>query len=397
MGRDDPHSEDIAWFDLDSEPAEPAPPRLPWPRWFKLAVAVAVVAAGVVAVNHERSAPSAAQGPAAPASASASRSTPATSARAAVLPSPAVSVTRVGHPLLGATTGWELFGRGEGYLVRIQPAAGRITRTTIPQLDSSGPVSIAAGSDQVLIRPLDNVPGYLVPDDKPARELSSPLDQAGPVFPGPAPNQVWIWPGDQPAMALASLDGARLPESIPIPQGGSGFDAIPDGAGYLLFSGIGGVYDSRPEGLRRITTGAVMAVGPTGWLVVECDEQYRCHTVLVGRLDRSRRAVDAGLISRERHGVISPDGSTVAIWTSGPDGNIGLYLLDLRSGNQRVLPVSGSQLSYDGGVVFAPDSTRLFVVEEDGTLAVVDCRTGTIGTLGVSLPALAQLVLRPTR
>ena len=184
-----------------------------------------------------------------------------------MLPSAAVSVTRLGHPLLGATAGWELFGRGDGVLVRIQPAAGQITRTTIPGLLSGGPVFMLAGSDRVVIRPLDNVPGYLVADGKPARQLAPLLNQ-GPILPGPAPNQMWVQPTDdhEPVMALTTLAGVRLATFIRIPLDSSAYDATPDGAGYLLFSGIGGVYDARPEGLRRISTGRCWrSAPPAGW------------------------------------------------------------------------------------------------------------------------------------
>jgi WD40-like Beta Propeller Repeat len=398
VGRDDAHSEDISWLDVGSEPAEPAPPRLPWPRWFTLAVALAVVATGVAALNHARSGPAAARVTAAPTtSASTSRAAPKTSARATVLPSPrAVSVTRLSHPLLGATAGWELFGRDDGVLVRIQPAAGRITRTTIPDLQTGGPMYLVAGSDQVIIRPLDNEPGYLVPDGKPARQL--PLRNLnGPVFPGPASNQMWVGGDNDTRMALETLAGARLAGSIPLPQGSSSFNATPDGAGYLLFPGVGGVYDARPDGLRRITTGALLAVGPTGWLVTECDEQDHCHMVLIGRLDGSRRVLNPVSDGRDLRGVISPDGSTAAMVTLSQDGALGLCLLDLASGKRRVLEVALSQESFDGGVSFSPDGTWLFAITSAKTLAVINSRTGGVGTLGTPLPPLTQLVLRPAR
>src|ERR1022692_5095392 len=69
-----------------------------------------------------------------------------------------VTVTSVGHPLLGVRAGWELFGWGSGEVVRIQLAAGRITRTTVPPLQSTGPVTFLTGPHQVIIRPLDFVP-----------------------------------------------------------------------------------------------------------------------------------------------------------------------------------------------------------------------------------------------
>jgi hypothetical protein len=361
---------------------------------------VALVVLGVIAVlNRERRAPQAARVPAV--STTPASTTPAaasTSAPVTVPPAPVVSVSRLGHPLLGATAGWELFGRGDGVLVRIQPAAGRITTTTIPGLLSSGPVFMLAGSDRVVIRPLDNVSGYLVPDGKPARELA-PLLNTGPILPGPAPNQMWIQPTDdhEPVMALATLDGVRLASFIRVPLNTSAYDAAPDGAGYLLFSGIGGVYDARPDGLHRISTGALLAVGPTGWLVVECDEQYGCQTILIGRLDGSRRVVKVGTINLNQVGVISPDGSTAAMVIPGQNGASELYLIDLASGKRRTVGVSVSQESFDAGLSFSPDSSLLFAVTPDGKLAVINRRTGAVGSLGVPLPFLKQLMLRPAR
>jgi hypothetical protein len=198
-------------------------------------------------------------------------------------------------------------------------------------------------------------------------------------------------------MALTTLDGVRLASFIRIPLDSSAYNATPDGAGYLLFSGIGGVYDARPDGIRRISTGALLAVGPTGWLVVECDEQYRCQTVLIGRLDGSRRVVNAGTVSPNQVGVISPDGSTAAMLGTSPDGGRGLYLLDLASGRRRDVRLSVSQDSFDADLSFSPDSSLLFTVAAEGSLAVITRRTGAVGSLGVPLPVLSQLVLRPAR
>ena len=56
-------------------------------------------------------------------------------------------------------------------MVRVQPAQGRVTQTLVPALGSTGPFSFVTGPSQVVIRPWDVVPGYLVPDGKPARPL----------------------------------------------------------------------------------------------------------------------------------------------------------------------------------------------------------------------------------
>jgi hypothetical protein len=395
--------EQIDWFDLGSVdgPVSGKPPRQPWPRWFTLAVVAAVVVAlGLAALNHRRGARTAASvtsPPTSPSKASPTVSAPsetATTTTAAPLPTD-VSVTAVGHPLLGTTAGWELFGRGPGLLVRIQPAAGRITRTALPNFDSSGLVLMLAGSDRVVIRTFDEDGGYLVPDGKPVRRPSANLDV--PIFPGPGRNQAWVpRAGNDGAqvMGLVSLDGTTLEGKLPVPPESSLTDAVSDGAGYLLFPGLGGLYDARPDGLHRITTGGLLAAGPTGWLVLECDEQHRCHPVLVGRRDGSRRVVNAAF-DRVGHGLISPDGSTAALLAANPEGGSGLELLDLATGKRRDLGISIDEQSFGGTFAFSPDGRWLFTVTIGGTLAVVNCRTGAIGPLGVPLPTLNQLVVRP--
>lgn len=397
MGRDDAYADDIEWLDVGSAEGG-VPPRRPWPRWLTLAATGAVVAVVVAILNLAHRDPAAAPTSAAPATpASATTSASQTSATAPP-PLTAVSVTQLGHPLLNTTAGWEPFGRGPGVLVRIEPAAGRITRTAIPDLRSGGPVYLVAGSDRVIVRPLDNVPGYVVPDGRPAEQLSPVLNLDGPVFPGPAPDRMWVRPADdhQPVMALATLDGRRLADFVPVPAGSSSFEAVADGSGYLLYTGIGGVYDARPDGLRRISTGALLAVGPTGWLAVECDARYRCRTVLISRANGLQRIVADGALSRDWRGVISPDGATAAVLTSGPNGAVGLALIDLAHGHVRRLPdLAVTQEPLNGAMVFSPDSAWLFVVTPDGTVSVVNPRTAAVSPLGVSLPALSQLVLRP--
>ena len=385
------------WLDDTEEPSgNSVAPRLPWPRWFTLTVTALVLAGAVAAINHVRTSSPPATPAAAASSAASSRPAPRTSAPTRA-PASAVTVTRIGHPLFGATTGWELVARGTGVLVRIQPAAGRIVRTTIPDLRSGGPVSLLAGSDRVIIRPLDNVPGYLVPDGKPAREMPVQLNVDGPVFPGPTPGQMWVRPADdhQPVMALATLDGRRLADFVQVPAGSSPFEAAADGAGYLLYPSVGGVYRATPEGLHRISTGALVAVGPSGWLVVECDEQYRCRQVYLDRRDGSRRTVSTAAVNRDRMGAISPDGRTAAMLNPSPNGASGMYLLDLRSGERKVVDVSANLESFDGVLAFSPDSGWLFAITVDGSIAVVNRATGAVGTMEGALPPLTQLTLRP--
>lgn len=152
-----------------------------------------------------------------------------------------VTVTEVGHRLLGISTGWELLARGSQSTVRIQLARGQITRTTLPGLASSGAVSFVAAADRVIIRPWDYVAGYVVPDGKPSRELPAAFGQGGPTLPGPDPRHLWVQSGDNQhaVMVLVALDGTPAGLSIPIPAGMDPFVQA-DGGGYLLISGTGG-------------------------------------------------------------------------------------------------------------------------------------------------------------
>lgn len=374
-----------------------------WPWWWPVFIAAIVAALVLVLLVRPRRTPSASPTtthPAGPSrvATSAPGTSPAPSAPAA--PAAPITVTALGHPLLGVTAGWELFARGGGVVVRLQLGRGRITRTTVPDLRSSGPVSFIVGPKLSMVRPIDYVPGYVVPDGQPARQISASLSQGqgGPVFPGPDPNHVWTESlnSNPPAMTLTPLDSAGAGVAIPIPTDSSPLSAVPDGAGYLLFPATGGVYDARPDGLHRITTGALLAVGPTGWLTLDCDARAHCVTVYTDRASNVHRALGPGRSGNAQPGAISPDGRTAAIFTAGPGSTAALYLLDLTTGatHRLALPLDQAQ---DGTIVWSPDGKWLFAVDAAGKLTALNARTRQTTTLipdGIPLPRLSQLAIR---
>jgi hypothetical protein len=298
------------------------------------------------------------------------------------------------HPLLGVRARWELFGRGTDSVVRIELAQGRVTTTPLPPLSSSGPITFIATSTGAMVRPLDAVPGYAIPDGKPAAELPGPLDATGPVLPGPDLGHVWIPRADGAqtvaGMALVGLDGRLAGVSVHFPANSAGF-APPDGAGYMTVYAPGGVYDIRPGFIHRITTGAVLATGPTGWLTLECDEVLRCSMAVIDRSTFARRSL-TGSTTANASGVISPDGRMAAIYTEEPGPNGAVHLIDLSTGADHPLGVSAT--GDDGTFVWSPDSRWLFVAGTDFRLHAFDA-TGKDHDLGVGLPALNQLAVRP--
>ena len=301
-----------------------------------------------------------------------------------------------GHQLLGVRGGWELFGAGPGVLIRIQWAVGRVTRTVIPALQSTGPVFFIAGPHQAIIRPLDFVPGYLVPDDQPARILPAALGTAGPAFPGPRPGQVWVQSGSgaETVMSLVTTSGARIGPSIRLPAD-VGY-AVPDGRGYLAVERNGAAYDVPPGGLRRVAAGTLTATGPSAWLVVQCPSSRHCVNVVVNPATGTRRILPGQAARPDwQPGITSPDGKYAAVLGYGPDQNAILHLINLRTGSDRRLAVT---LASPGspGLAWSPDSRWLFAATEEGALRAIDPRTGQVRSLGVPLPPVTYLAVRST-
>ena len=331
------------------------------------------------------------------------RSVPeATAAAGTAQPSPTrsappVAVTELGHPLLGVAGGWELFGRGDGQLVRIELARGRVTMTAVPVLLSTGPVSFVVTADRALVRSIDRVPGYVVPDGRPAVPLPPSLSQTGPAFPGPRPGTVWVQSGDGPhaVMQLRAIRGGRVLAAIAMPEANALWEMTSDSTGYLLLRLTGGHYLATPSGLRRITTGALLASGARTFLTLDCDEVHRCRPVVTDRATGARRTLRASLSADTPRGVIAPTGRAAAMFRVSRQGPITLYLLNLVTGSQRSidLPVGSGVVA--GSVVWSPDSRWLLAAGIDGAIHAIDPDTGKATTLGVSVPALTQLAVRP--
>ena len=258
----------------------------------------------------------------------------------------------------------------------------------------------------MIIRPLDFVPGYLVPDGRPARELRGVLANGGPVFPGPAPGQVWVQAGsgDHVSLSLARMDGTTLGASFTVPGDDSLLMAsLADGSGYVLVPGAGGWYDARPGAFHLVTTGAVAAVGPTRWLAVECHGTTRCAAVVIDSASGARRILPGNALpwwhagAAIFPGTISPDGSTAAVFRTGNAGTSTLHLIDLTSGADDQLAVQGSPGA--GTTAWSPDSRWLFAAAspvQARTLLAINARTRRVADLGVTLPQVSQVAVEST-
>jgi len=304
-----------------------------------------------------------------------------------------VTVVHVGNRLLGATTAWDLFALGDGVLVRVQPASGRLTRTALPTL-GDGDAFLVPARGRVLIHPADYRKGYVVLDDRPAADLPLALNGTGPLLPGPDQDHVWAAIDNQPSpeLGLLTLTGGWTGVSVPAPAYAT-TGPIADGGGYLLYQGVGGLYRVGQGPVRRVSDGALLAVGPPGWLTLECDASAACRTVLRRRAGGTL-AVTASVGLQFRTGVLSPDGTTGALPVPGPLGMMGLALVDLPSGARREIDLSLIDTDRQGTLAWTPDGRQLLAVDVAGRIRVVDPRTGHVSGLGAALPSIVQIAVR---
>lgn len=345
----------------------PGPPGRRWPRWPLILAGAAVIAVAAVLTLGRH-----------PVKLAGARSQ--------------VTITEAGHRLLGVRAGWELLGYGPNRAVRVQLARGRVTQTFVPSIDSTGPVSFVTGPTQMIIRPLDVVPGYLVPDGKPARLLRGTLSHGGAVVPGPRPGEVWLQNSPH-SLALVRLDGSRTGVSIHLPPG-EWWLASPNGRGNVLLSGVGEIYDVWPGGSRYIG-GILAAAGPTRWLTVNCYRPQPCAAVVTNTATGAHRELGGPAVASVSPGAIAPDGATAAIYRVTPGGQVTLHLLNLVTGTDQQVAVRLNQKSVSPGMLaWSPDSRWLFVITAHGRLAAVNASTLQVEGLGVRLPWLSQIATR---
>ena len=313
---------------------------------------------------------------------------------------PPVAVTGFGHPLLGIKNGWELFGLNADSVVAIQLARSRVVETALPPPLGSGPVSFIVGPRSAIVRPLDNVPGYLVPDGQPAQPLTGLLARGSLLLPGPRPGEEWDTAGVANSLVLVGADGHTTSTHIKLPNPGwPSQAAMPDGRGDILVaSNSGSQYDAGPHWLRPITA-LLSAVGPTRWLGMTCNSG-RCQNVVINPVTGSQRKLPGPPLHLLTWpwpafpGAVAPDGLTAAIVADHGNGHVALEQISLVSGAVKPIAVPVNQNASSQTMAWSPDSQWLFVLAASGKLLAVNIRTGKVQSLGIPLPHLSQLTIR---
>ena len=287
---------------------------------------------------------------------------------------------------------FDLFALSGTSVYRIEAGTGRVTQTRIELGADAAQSSFLPVPGGVIVRPGDSVPGVMVRDGEAAQPLRGLLRQASFVLPGPD-GRVWTGSYDQERrVMLSDLRGRAVGPVSPSPVGW----AVSDQAGNLLVTDVGGTYESRPSGMRRVTTGQVAAVGPHHYVVVECDEVHACSSLVLDRATGEKRRLGTADTGNAATGIVSPDGRYAVLTRWASDGGATVQLQDLRTGRTRGL-ADASPLSFDGTdgtAVWSPDSRHLFLAVE-GHLAVVDPATARVTKPNLGLSGVTSIALRP--
>jgi hypothetical protein len=312
-----------------------------------------------------------------------------------------VGVTEFGNPLLGIRQGWELLGLASDSVVTIQFAERRIIQTALPPPEGSGPVSFIVGPSSAIVRPLDDVPGYLVPEGQPAQPLTGILARGALLLPGPHPGQEWDTASRPNSLVLVGADGRPTKTRITLPNASWPSEAaMSDGRGDVLVASdsTGRQYDAGPHWLRPVGI-LLTAVGPSRWLGMTC-VAGNCRNVVLNPVTGSQRKLPGPPVRLRTWpwpafpGSVAPDGLTAAVVTDSGSQQVALQQINLVSGAIRPIAVPVDENASSQTMAWSPDSKWLFVLSSSGKLVAVNMRTGKVQSLAIPLPQLSQLTIR---
>jgi Tol biopolymer transport system component len=146
-----------------------------------------------------------------------------------------------------------------------------------------------------------------------------------------------------------------------------------------------------------ITTGDLLAIGPTRWLTTE-QTARGCALVVTDRATRAAHTLGATICAKDVPfpGVISPDGRNAAIVVETGPGADAIQVIDLQSGSDHQLsprPYFGD--GSNGHLVWTPDSRTLLFLTLEGQIDFTDANGSYVRLLPLELrETTAQIAIR---
>ncbi|HEY3484373.1 MAG TPA: hypothetical protein VGK49_03265 [Ilumatobacteraceae bacterium] len=313
----------------------------------------------------------------------------------------AITTLDLGRPLLPAPFGQELVGLTvDGHLMELNPDTGVATLTDVPIITGGDPLVYAGSSGTLVFDPYQGSAWWVPRGGEPERWSTRDGVLGGGMAPMPGPSDDTAWFGNffgadgRIRLQLMTLAGDAVGEPIPIE---TGYPTLPDGRGGVLVTAPGGTYRIGVDGTRRLTTGNVVASGPGGLVVVDCDELLVCSASLLDPSSGAQRPVDSSLVGPLSNGgwfagfpAVAPDGGAMALYRyTEPDP--GFALIDLATGLATVLT---ENMGPWGSFGWSNDS-RFGLYLDDGKLFYVDRPLRTYLPVHEELPRLRYFTTRP--
>lgn len=297
-----------------------------------------------------------------------------------------VLIRKGAGPLLPGIRAGQVYAESATGIFRIELATGRITRTAIPSLEEHA--TFLVGRGWVLVKSRWSPTGVLVRDGRPAAPLPQQFDPEGLLHAGPG-SRVWVQPEPttDPTAAttlrLADLDGRRDPaKTVTAPGSAAPYAIVADGYGGVMLTNRGGIYRLEPGRvgragrIRLISRGELIASGGRRLLVWDCDTHAACQMVLVDqrtlhRTSRPKAArpflVEGGIgIGPNTYGDVqlSPDGTHLAVMASDSSGGFRAHAIDLSSGDDTVIPGTGTDGNANRQLAWSPNSRWLLALTD---------------------------------
>lgn len=330
--------------------------------------------------------------------------TPSAPARSSTNPTDPQVVRPAGRLLLPGAGPDEVFVQSATAVYRIELATGQIIRTPTPLLEQHS--SFVAGPGWVVFKTIDNDPGVVVKNGRRAAPLPPGLQPNGRLYPAPD-GDLWLVPENPTrgarVVTRVDIDGRRVKgqtfrvsDEIGLPTA--------DAARSLFTTNSGGMYQLTPSGVRKLTTGDLLALGRHHVLVWDCDGKARCQPYSLDRTHNRRTVIPSAhktilelyqdLPDRAQDfggGDLSPDGTHAALRYPGTQlDSWPLAVVDLSTGQSHTLPGNVTETNPNTQFTWTANS-RYFLALTDHQMRAYDTTTGTIRTIAVTTDPLLHL------
>jgi hypothetical protein len=303
-----------------------------------------------------------------------------------------VTRNRLRNPVRDVPSRLQLFGVGGDVIVRVDVGTSSVTTTRIPPL-VEGQVFVVPGRRQLVVHPVARDVGWLVADDAAPTRLPPRLAGVGAVLPGPDLDHMWtqVSRGRTTSMALVYAEDGWPPVVVPVPPFAT-TGPVSDGVGGLIFEGVGGLFRISPTGEQTMTNAIVLAVGNGNLLTLRPGVRGRWRSILQLRSGLTEE-LPVAIGPQLPHGVLAPDASRVVLYAVDDRRHMSLAVVDLPRGDHRRVDLDITGVAGDGTIVWSPDSARLFCLDTNGRVCIVDPTTGGVAQT-LDLPPLRQLAVR---